>query len=233
MIPLTCDIEISNGYIYKKCKSEISTESIENQIKGFSYKGEKRVKDYAVERAMLPPFAYSFYSYIFENQAIPSPDEFIEKYLSQEYFTKESDDEYRVLYKNRNVVLNKEGLIARILRAYPSLLRDVHFYYMADESNLFEETKYSFNDDYSNGIDIQVMYKGQWYDVALLQNTRRSMYFKNEKKRRHGDLDLDLIYMEIDRKESKACGDFNLFTEKHINKLFETVKERAESSLAF
>ena len=64
---------------------------------------------------------------------------------------------------DENVVMggtsyNLNALKARILRTYPSLLRDFHFYLMLKECNSFDKVTYSCADDIK-GTDITIVHK--------------------------------------------------------------------------
>ena len=55
---------------------------------------------------------------------------------------------------------NLNALKARILRTYPSLLRDFHFYLMLKECNSFDKVTYSCADDIK-GTDITIVHKNK------------------------------------------------------------------------
>ena len=70
---------------------------------------------------------------------------------------------------DENVVMggasyNLNALKARILRTYPSLLRDFHFYLMLKECNSFDKVTYSCADDIK-GTDITIVHKSKKYVV--------------------------------------------------------------------
>lgn len=179
------NIELSNKHMREVRELTLTSESLEDTVEMYPYSGENRVKDELVERTQLPPIALAFYSFLYEFNTVPTPEVLIEDYLAQDYFSEVSQNEYAVSYGTTNTVISKEGLIARILRTYPSLLRDLHFYLMAVESELFEGVWYSLDDDFKKGIDIKVRYNGKWYKIALLQNTRRSVFYRNKKRGCH------------------------------------------------
>lgn len=214
------NVELSNRHMRETRDFSMTVTELEETIRGYSYKGEGLVKDPVVENTQFPPIALSFYSYIYEHDSVPSPETLINIYLSQNCFSSVSEDKYAVNYGTTKTIVSKEGLVARILRTYPSIVRDLHFYLMALESRLFDGVWYSFDDDYHKGIDIKVMYNHKWYNIALMQNTRRSVFFRNKKKYRHFGKNSDVIVIELDKRKSRSCGDYNLYTESDVKKVF-------------
>ena len=217
------NIELSNKHIREVRDLTLSVSSLEQTIKALPYDGESRIKDQTVENSQLPPIALVFYDYLYKNDLPPAPETLINHYLNQPYFSSISPSQLRVSYGSETKVVSREGIEARILRTYPSLLRDLHFYLMSVESGLFEGVWYSLDDDFKKGIDIKVRYNGKWFNVALLQKTRRSIFFRDRKKSRHDGSNADVIYIELDREESKKCGDYYLFTKDHVKKVFDSI----------
>lgn len=220
------NVEIWNQHIREVRDLSLTSSQVESCILSYPYPGENRVKDPQVENAQLPPIAIIFYSAIYEFNTIPSPELLISLYLEQEYFSEAEPGNVLVAYNGETVRLSREGIIARVLRTYPSLLRDFHFYLLALESGLFEVVRYSFEDDYYQGIDLKVKYQGKWYSAALMQNTSRSLFFRNRKRYRHNGENADVINVELDRAQCKKCGDYYLFTKSHISSLVKAIEQK-------
>lgn len=217
------NVELSNNHMRETRDFTLTVKKLEEIIRSYPYTGEGRVKDPLVENTQFPPIALTFYSYIYEFDTVPSPEILIDIYLSQDCFTEGLDGTCDVDYGTTKATVNKEGLVARILRTYPSIVRDLHFYLMAVESQLFEGVWYSFDDDYHKGIDIKVMYNRKWYNIALMQNTRRSIFFRNKKKYRHSGENSDVITVELDQRKSSRCGDYNLYTAEDVKKVYKII----------
>jgi type III restriction enzyme len=81
-------------------------------------------------------------------------------------------------------------------------------------------------DDFTKGIDIRVKYNNKWYNIALLQSTTRSLFFKNKKKNRHPGMNADLIYVELNQAHSKRCGDYNLYTLYNVEQLKQELEKK-------
>ena len=216
------NVEMYNDHIRQTKELSLSSQQIENTVKYYQYKGEKRVVDEQVENMLLPPIALVFYSLLYESGNVPSPDELVEEYFKQPYFSYVPDNKVEVTYENTIALCNIESITARVLRTYPSLLRDLHFYILANESNCFDAVRYSFKKDYEEKIDVQIMHKGKWHNVGLLLNSKRSLWYKFKKQFRHKPT--DVLYVELDKNDCKMCGDYMLYTEHHIKQLCKQLK---------
>lgn len=211
------NVEMWNNHIRMTKDLELSSDVLESTIKGYPYEGEGKIKDPAVENAELPPIAIVFYSLAFDKGYIPNTSDLVNAYLKQDYFLKEGNTVI-TNYNGKVISVNYEGLKARVLRTYPSIVRDLHFYLLAVESGYFQAVRYSFIDDFQKGVDIKVQFNNRWYSVALMQNTARSIFFRNRKYSRHSDRG-DIVNIELDRRNCKLCGDYFLYTKKHIDDL--------------
>lgn len=220
---MVLNVELSNKHMREVREFTLTVEKMEEIIFHYPYGGEGLIKDPVVENTQFPPIALTFYSFVYEYDTVPSPEALIELYLSQECFRIVSDECYELNYGGTKITVSKEGLIARILRTYPSIVRDLHFYLMAVESQLFEAVWYSFEEDYRKGIDIKVKHNHKWYNIALMQNTRRSIFFRNKKKHRHNGKNSDAIIVELDQRKSQRCGDYNLYTPEHVKEVYRTI----------
>lgn len=219
------NVEIYNKHIRQVKDLTLTCETLEEKIKYYKYEGEKKIKDDKVENLLLPPIALTFYSLVYDMGNAPSPDLLIEEYLGQEcYFGYLPDEKVEVNYNGVLTVVSLEGLIARILRTYPSLVRDLHFYLMTEESGLFEAVHYSFTEDYKGKVDIRVKYKDKWSNVGLLLGSKRSLFYRFKKKFRHKEV--DVIYIELQKDKARWVGDFMLYTRDHINELWRKIKHQ-------
>ena len=98
---------------------------------------------------------------------------------------------------------------------------------MALDSHKFNHVYYGVQQDYLDGIDLKVDMYGKIYNVALYQNSARSLEFKSKKAARHED-PADLINVLIDRKECRKIGDFWMYSQDHIQKLSDAITAKAD-----
>ncbi len=215
------NVEMYNDHIRQTKELHLTSSQIENSVKNYPYKGEKRVVDEQVENLLLPPIALVFYSILYDTDNVPSPDDLLKEYFKQPYFSFVADGKVNVAYENTTALCSVESITARVLRTYPSLLRDLHFYILANESNCFDAVRYSFKKDYEEKIDVQIMHKGKWHNVGLLLNSKRSLWYKFKKQFRHKPT--DVLYVELDKTDCKMCGDYMLYTAHHIKQLYKQV----------
>ena len=223
------NVEIYNNHIRQTKELNLNSYTVETQAKQYPYNGEHLIRDESVENAKLPPIAIVFYSLIYEKEMIPSPERLIEEYLSQPYFMGIENGNILVRYDGNENKYSEKGIEARVYRTYPSLLRDFHFFLMANESHLFEAVRYSFERDYKGKIDIQVKFKNCWYNVGLCLASHRSFFFKFKKQFRHKPT--DVIYIELDKSRCYMTGDYMLYTEWHVGRLKKWVELQSRSEV--
>ncbi|MFN8345809.1 MAG: hypothetical protein U0X91_12430 [Spirosomataceae bacterium] len=196
-----------------------SANEIEEQVRDFSYSGENLRKDPEVEKAKLPPFALAFYKFIFFKSRLPNETELWNYYLSQ-YF--KSADDHRISYFRKGTLrtYSAEAVRARMLRSFPSLIRDFHFFVLCQESDLFERVSYSLREDYLDGTDLNIVFRGNVFRVSVMLNSERARTFKLRKHTRHGTGPHNEIVMLFDLyKNVNIKGRIKLFSDKHVSEL--------------
>ena len=209
---------------------EISSAEIEKQIQSYPYSGENKERDEFVENKLrMPPMIYAFYGFIFFSGKVPSEDEFTEEYLQNPFFSKVGNNNYEVSLNEEKHLVSKSALKARILRTYPSLIRDFHFYCLVRESNYFEHVFYSCNDDYYDKVDMKVIYKGKWFSLGMLLDSSRSEEFRQKKQFRHKN-DEDVIYIKLSKDKCRKCGKFWLYTEEHVDLVLAEIQKKAQQT---
>lgn len=199
-----------NAYLLKSCT--VTTDELKQSVTSFNYnelygKYREYKDENGVEKAQFPPINFVFYKLVFEHDKIPSPEKVLDLYF--EMYT----DKIKVV--DENVVMggtsyNLNALKARILRTYPSLLRDFHFYLMLKECNSFDKVTYSCADDIK-GTDITIVHKNKKYIVSLFTDTKRSWGFKKIKnifRHKYGQNEIK-VPMVLDKADE--CGDFMLY----------------------
>lgn len=218
-------------------EQKLTALGIEEKVRHLKYSGQRREIDPAVENAKLPSMVRSFYELVVRDDSLPDEKQFVEAYLNR-YFEKIGRTTYRLkkAYREENspFVFKKDGLEGRILRAYPSLIRDLHFFLLCKESGLFEKVIYSTYADIYEGIDLKLKKDGQVYIVSLFVNTNRSKQFKKRKYKRHDYSNVVEICVMLDLDTAKKVGDFILYDERHINYLLDmmnTYKDLKTGSL--
>lgn len=204
----------------------ITSVEIEKRIATLPYNGERGERNNFVENTLrMPPIILSFYGLFFENQTVPEEKELIDHYLKQAFFQKLSDSEYVVIQEGQKFTISKNALEARILRTYPSLIRDLHFYCLINESGRFQNVMYSCKEDYYNKIDMKVRLGNKWFNLGMLLDSSRSEFFRQKKQTRH-EMTEEVIYIKLSRNNSIRCGKFWLFTKEHVNVVYDEIKKR-------
>ena len=216
------NVELFGHKIRQTKEINLSSNIIESIIKNYDYSGEGRERDSSVEKLKMPSMALCFYSYIFKKGTIPTEEEFINFYLSHRAFVQLDNDTVLISYNGITKKVSRKGIEARLLRTFPSIIRDMHFYYLLLESNLFDGVYYSFENDYYNMIDIKVRYKEKWFNIGLLYDSYNSEQYREKKQKRHDNKE-DVLYIKLSRNKCNKCGKFFLYTEEHVKELHNTV----------
>lgn len=215
------DIKIANKEISVIREAKIPTSALEAQISTLPFSGAEKPKNPQIENAKLPPFIQSFYYLFYKELRIPSENEFCDYYLA--------------LFGgvvNGKVVINKvaydsDSLLYRMKRTYPSLLRDLHFLYLLEESGLFEEVEYSMKKDYCDGLDLKLKYTDKEYYVSLYIDSPRGGLYKKKKKTRHDYSAVNEIEFSVGFSTLTKFGSIYLLTKEHIKLLAEKMTSQS------
>lgn len=196
---------------------DLTYSSIEDILKEYPLEFSS-IRNQMVEwRLSLPMFATAFYKCIYFTKSIPNQKQFYEYYLSsnKEYFDRHNfaDDIY-------------EGIRARVYRAYPSLVRDIHFSKMLYEKLNDYKVIYNTRLDTDEGVDVMLKTESQYYGVNLFTNTSRAKASREKKSKRHTNFsNVSYLDLPVNFNGSKKCGDFFLYSEEEINELLDKIKQ--------
>lgn len=227
MIGSLVDVRMLDGQMLAIVNNPLTSKELEKVISTIPYKGQRRQKDEAVENAKLPSIAESFYQHIFIF-GIPTPEDLIDFYLKKHF----SIDNSSCTLRTTSQTFTLEGVKARIYRAYPSLIRDFHFYLLCDESKVFQKVYYSLESDLKKGIDVRVTSNNTHYAVALFVETKRSNMYKKKKYSRHDALKMPEICITIDPfDKSSYVGDYALYSTAHVENLAKKIAEMEDEKL--
>ena len=228
------DIELADDRIRLCKKFTLTAAEAEEKIAAMPYGGNTLARDEACEKAFLPPLVTVFYNYVFLNNALPTEAELMASYL-EACFDRYSatqllpKKDYMPAERSVPLPLSEAGVRARMLRAYPSLIRDFHFFLLCRESRLFEEVKYSVKTDYFRGYDLVVKYGGRYFFVKLYVATQRGEYYKNAKQgRRVYGNQANIIELTIDLNKKQKKGHFCLYDQDDVRTLLEQCKQRVQ-----
>lgn len=202
-------------------KIAITSKNCEYQISKIQYQPYQNSLDKSgVENTMFPGVIYVFYDLIFSTWSIPSPEELLDAYYGQynDQITVAGD---KVCFQSQ--VFEKKDVDGRLMRTYPSLLRDFHFYLLLAESGQFDEVRYSCKTDIS-GKDIIVVINNLEYEVSLFVKTRRSLAYKTQKNSYRHSYETE-IQVPLDLGHSRKFGDINLYSYTYMRFLFRQIQK--------
>jgi hypothetical protein len=193
----------------------LSSKKIEQQVKDYNLSFiQLRVPEieYGIK---VPIFVVPFYSFVLREDRVPTQEEFWKEYCNknQDFFQKTK------LTEQQNM-----GLKARAFRAYPSLVRDIHFGATIRDNGYFDDVFYNEVLDVEYGIDLVVFEKQKILGLNLFTNTKNANIAR-EKKQYRPKKQINLICFEvpIDFRGSKTCGDFFLYSDRETLKIKDTI----------
>lgn len=214
------DIRFFKGQVYKLKMSNITSLEIEKQLGYITYTGEGKPKDSKVENSNIPYFSMAFFNYIFQNDKIPNEEEFFDAYIEINEIKEDSGS----LMINGEPY-SKEGVMNRMLRSYPSLIRDFHFYKTCQESKRFDKVQYSTKLDILEGVDLLIEHKKLKFCIAIYVETRRGLQFKKTKNEKRHDYakcraQIELpIDLSTTSEKIKMVSNFMLLSNDYISEL--------------
>lgn len=220
----------------------LTLEDIHNQLQNMQFEkvyqsvGGADNKHKALENAKLIPFSLLYYSLFITEQKIPTPQTMICEYIYR--FCQESKihphyytlkDKYLMLGYGDKLLFTVDSLAGRICRAYNSFNREVELAFrLMQEKEL--SVRYSFKEDYFNGIDLGVVHNNSICGIACYQNNSRTEAFKvlKETTRRDNYDSSKMISMKIDRNNHNVCGDIWIFSDKEYQELLQQIYNKGE-----
>lgn len=199
----------------------LTSTAIEKQICNFSMKFEQ-VRNEKIEwQIKLPMFVIAFYNYIITKNSIPSQDDYLQFYVSEnkEYLT------------NLNLTMEEKiGVRARVYRTYPSLIRDLHFGLYLKERNCFSSVFYNVILDIEYGIDLLIQKpNGVFIGLNLFTKTKAAEHARAVKEfRAKKAFDYTCYEIPIDFRGSKVCGNYFLYSEREIGTIVDKIHQLEE-----
>lgn len=198
-------------------------ESLTDVIRTLPCNGMRLPKDADAEKFRMPPLILTFYRDIFKFTSVPTDLILAETHINR-YFDHLNGNflrlkgEYTVTRNEYSTFpVSAEGVKNRILRMYPSLIRDFHFHLLCHTSGKFSEVIYSLVADF-RGYDLRVRVGGKELLVRLMADTNRSNQYNQLKYQRHV-LEHNIFDLKINVASERKIGEFYLYNDKHIQLL--------------
>lgn len=207
------NIEITNDKIIGTKTFSLTVETLEQKISSIHYTGTKRPRHDFVEKINFPPMALAFYSFLFKHETIPTEEEFLETYerLFSQHIIFNDNGTMDINYAHKTShIFYPEYYRGRLLRTYPSFIREVHFFSILKESGLFSNVRYSFEFDFEHNTDIIIDYNGKTYYLWLTLNTDKALTGLKRKLQKLQYAPAVIVKMNLSK--AKLCGDFKLFS---------------------
>lgn len=166
---------------------DLTLEKLEDKLKKTKLSFIKTKRNDTEYGINFPIFVTRFYDYIDEYDELPSQKEFYDYYI-------ENTQNFKSIKKLDIDQLG--GLKARIYRAYPSYVRDLHFAKLLEDKTPLDEIIYNNKLDVKDGIDVLVRENDIHYAISLYTDTRRSNIMRAKKVDRRDDKD-GYVYIEL------------------------------------
>lgn len=146
-----------------------------------------------------------------------------EGYISQEGLW------YDYYTNNRQRILESSGanavpaVMARVYRAYPSLVREHHLLLLLRDAGPFDWVLTDSKLD-AAGVDYLVVWEGRAFGVHAYLATERGKAFREAKRSRHKDIGI-VVDMPLEPEGAKRIGKFDVYGESHLEELIRQIKE--------
>lgn len=226
------DIKFMNGEGYLLKDLPLSFEEYENQMRQINYDhfydNFRFCRDErGVEKTQFPSIIFAFYNIIFTQCIVPHPTDLLNEYYELNASELSIHDD-TVTYKNRQ--FKKIDLDARILRTYPSLIRDHHFFLMLSSEGCFDKVIYSCKSDIA-GKDLVIQHKGKTYTLSLFVKTNRASFFKHIKNTVRHLYSNNEIPLALDLSQANKNGDFFVYGTEDVEYVKSVIIKKRKNSL--
>lgn len=212
------DIRFQGEHAYLLVNPTLTSKTIEAQLATMPIYRMDR-KPYTDAR-YLPPITLPFFLFTLLKNRIPNEPELVT------FYTKSI---------NGSIQLFKEGLDAgdfspeviqqRIYRAYPSIVREYHFFHLLQESGKFDRVTYSLRKDVADGIDVLLELNGFKFALALYADTPRANAARDHKTTPDYLFHTELCLRLDDT--SRQVGKFYLYDNSHVEFVFTALEKFA------
>ena len=145
-----------------------------------------------------------------------------EGYISQEGLW------YDYYTTNRERIISSVGanalpaVMARVYRAYPSLVREHHALLLLRSTEHFDWVLTDPKLD-AAGVDYLVVYRGRAFGVHAYLATERGRAFREAKRKRHKDIGI-VIDMPLSPEDAATIGKFQVYGPSHLENLINVIK---------
>ena len=193
---------------------ELSTREIEKQIAQYRLHFSPVHDDEIEWRYQPPPFVIAFVDYVDKFQRIPGQLEFKDHYFQINRAALRTDQER---WGDKATREQKErALVARLLRAYPSFVRDAYLFALLREQDV--DAAYDATQDVEGGVDLVATKNKQQIQIHVYLDSPRAKQGRAKKDARHhfAGKHYDLILRQSD---CKMVGEFWLPTLEHVRQI--------------
>jgi hypothetical protein len=158
-----------------------------------------------------------------EHSRLVSSSQFWEPFITFDHFVDRYYKHSQARCKLLQQSIYREGVEARLARAFPSLCREHHLYLLL--RSIYKTVVRSAEVDCYWGIDALVIVGSTVYSVNAYVDTRRSNHFRERKKVRHPGYESVGIPVDLplDMSKAKKIGELYVYQESDLTPLEEAI----------
>ena len=174
-------------------------------------------KNLLIESMNLPSFCETFNGFL-DSDRLPSEDEFIDKYLENHLakIVEKTDNKDEI-----------DGLIGRLSRTYPSLLRELHFYCLVREHPWFKDKIMKRSNELDMmGSDFVILHDGNEYHIRVYLETYRGLNYLNQKNKANTDDITHIIDVGLRKENSFTLNNYWMFDDTNVQKIIDKINEK-------
>lgn len=188
---------------------QFTLQDIEGQLSKLAFTPSNIRSEKIEYQTSLPYFMTSFNDFLRVNKRIPSQNEYIDNYLR-------TNGQY--LSSLNLTPDDMEAVKARATRAYPSLIRDLHFTSLLQYEGY--NPIYDEDADVNGGVDQIIDMYGTPVYIHCFTGTNRAMQDRERKEHRHNfnGVHIDLP-LDMNGSNSKRIGNFIVYSDKAVRQL--------------
>jgi superfamily I DNA/RNA helicase len=150
-----------------------SSRNIEGIVKKTYKKNSNTIKRHPIVREeQMPVFVAFLYDLIIDMKTLPSQDEYVQAYMKKYYHQLSPDG------------LTYHALVFKAAKAYPSLVRDLHFYFKLIESKKFDDVILSYAYDIEAKQDLVVTKGNKKLGLQLFSGKDKDIGLKKKQSNR-------------------------------------------------
>ncbi|MFF2909767.1 hypothetical protein [Paenibacillus sp. NPDC057934] len=194
----------------------LTPESIKQAVSASPPRFINKREDSVENASDFPNMMYALWGFICANRRYPTQTEYMQYFLR--------------IHPEVLFFLDELAVKARLLRTFPSITREIHFYALVKESGFFQYVYYSALSDVEEGTDISVECGGHNYGISCYVHTERSLEYRRRKRCRPRSPQVNSIELPLDLSSGTTVNGWSFYNENHVGVLLNHIIEYASKN---